>query len=83
MEDISGNFSFLNPRDPSIYHGNRPFEIGRINLLSRFEDETEHPRISKSERAKVYLRLKPIKKDSTLTFAVPQVIEDVFVCTCV
>jgi hypothetical protein len=83
MEDIPGNFSFLNPRDPSIYSGNRLFETGRLNLLSRFGDETEHPRISKSERVKVYLRMKPMKKDSTLTFAVPRVIEDVCVCVCV
>jgi hypothetical protein len=84
MEDIPGNFSFLNPRDPSIYLGNRPLRTKRINLLSRFEDETEHAHISKSERVKVYLRIKPMKKDPTQMFALPQVIEDVcvFVYVC-
>jgi hypothetical protein len=80
MEDIPGNFSFLNPRDPSIYVGNRPFETKRINLLSRFGDETEHAHISKSERVKVYLRIKPTKKDPTLMFAVPQVIKEARAC---
>jgi hypothetical protein len=78
MEDVQGNFSFLNPRDPSLCLGNRPFEIKRLNLLSRFGDETEHSRISKNERVKVYLRIKPTQKDPTLMFALPQVTEDMF-----
>jgi hypothetical protein len=80
MEDIPGEFSFLNPRDPSIHLGNRPFDTKRINLLSRFGDEAEHAHISKSERVKVYLRIKPTQKDPTQMFAVPQVIEEGCVC---
>jgi hypothetical protein len=82
MEDIPGNFSYLNPRDPSIYLGNRPFDIRRVNLLSRFGDETGDAGISKSERVKVYLRIKPTRKDPTLMFAVPQVIKEAGVCVC-
>jgi hypothetical protein len=82
MEDIPGEFSFLNPRDPSISLGNRPFEVKRMNLLSRFGDETEHAHISKSGKVKVYLRIKPTKKDATLVFAPPQVSEEVCTCVC-
>jgi hypothetical protein len=79
MEDIPSEFSFLNPRDPSLHLGNRPINTRKINLLSRFEDETEHGHISKSERVKVYLRIKPTEKDPTQMFAVPQVTEG---CLC-
>jgi hypothetical protein len=83
MEDTSGNVSYLNPRDPSIYVGNSHVEIKRTNLLSLFGDETEeNAHVSKSEKVKVYLRIKPTKRDAALMMAPPQASETYVLCLC-
>jgi hypothetical protein len=71
MEGISDDVSYLHPRVPSLYFGKRHFEAGKTNLLSRFEHGGQHAHISKNEKIKVYLRIKPAK-DAAQMFAHPQ-----------
>jgi hypothetical protein len=80
MGDVSDNVSFVHPRNPSLFFGNRLFEAGKTNLLSRFEDEAGQTRVSKDEKIKVYLRIKPTKKNAAQMLAPPQASETCVLC---
>lgn len=81
MEGISDEVSYIHPRVPSLYFGKRYFEAGKTNLLSRFEHGGQHARISKNEKVKVYLRIKPTKVAAQM-FAHPQVSNIHVFCVC-
>jgi len=81
MEGISDDVSYLHPRVPSLYFGKRYFEAGKTNLLSRFEHGGQHAHISKNEKIKVYLRIKP-SKDAAQMFALPQASDIHLFCVC-
>jgi hypothetical protein len=82
MESVSNEVSYLHPRVPSLYFGKRSFEAGKTNLLSRFEHGGQHVHISKNEKVKVYLRVKP-SKDAAQILAPPQASEIHVFCVCV
>jgi hypothetical protein len=81
MEGISDDVSYLHPRVPSLYFGKRYFEAGKTNLLSRFEHGGQPAPISKNEKVKVYLRVKP-SKDAAQMFAPPQASDIHVFCVC-
>jgi hypothetical protein len=83
MEDTSSDVSYLYPRDSCMYLENRLFEGKKTNLLSLFGDETEEHSVSKSEKVKVYLRIKPKKNDTTQMLGPPQASEIFVLCVCV
>jgi hypothetical protein len=81
MEDTLSNVSYLNQGDHSIFLGNR-LHVKRTNLMSLFEETEEHS-VSKSEKVKVYLRIKPTKDDKTQMLAPPQASEICVLCVMV
>jgi hypothetical protein len=82
MEGTSSAVSYRNPREATIGLRNRLCEVKRTNLLPLFEDGTEHT-VSKSDKLKIYLRIKPIKKDATQMLAPPEASETSILCVCV